>query len=450
VRPSAWIFIPYIWLFLISSRAISRWLSMTPLDGSVPDPDLSDTSPLDSAVLLGLMILGLFCLGSRAKLTKEVLSRNKYVVLLYLHMVASIAWSNFPFISLRRCVRSIGTLEMVLMVLTEGNVLVAIRALLRRLYLVHIPLSVIAIKYFRNIGVAWGTWDGGEMWVGLALDKNSLGQVALCGGLVATWRALQNWGRQKLARLAPDLVLLGLTLWILRGSKDSYSSTAVSGYIIGVGILCGLQLLRPKAGRAKGLILTGLIGFLIAAPAAYVALAAFDTTPAELLTSAAGRDSTLTGRTGLWQDLLDNGAKKPVLGVGFGAFWVGPIGYAMYPLENWSRTTPGWRPKQGHNGYLDVYVELGDVGVILLLIVIALAFAGALNDLASQFEIGSLRLVLLLSVVLNNLTEASFLKGTHSLWFVFLLVAINVPAQRRQQHAAVPQRCAFAEPVNAY
>ena len=48
-------------------------------------------------------------------------------------------------------------------------------------------------------------------------------------------------------------------------------------------------------------------------------------------------------------------------------------------------------------------------------------------DLESDFQFGSLRLTLLLSVVMNNITETSFLEGTHGLWFLFLLVAINLP-----------------------
>jgi exopolysaccharide production protein ExoQ len=150
---------------------------------------------------------------------------------------------------------------------------------------------------------------------------------------------------------------------------------------------------------------------------------------------ATGRDLTLTDRTLLWADVLHNASKSPVVGVGFGAFWVGHIGYARYPLDNWSRKTPGWRPNEGHNGYIDVYVELGVIGVALLLIVIGVAFAGVLDDLQNDFELGSLRLVLLLSIVINNVTESTLLKGTYGLWFLFLLVAVKVPRLRRRAHA---------------
>jgi O-antigen ligase len=124
---------------------------------------------------------------------------------------------------------------------------------------------------------------------------------------------------------------------------------------------------------------------------------------------------------------MDNAAKSPVLGVGMGAFWVGPVGYDMYPLPRWSRKTPEWRPEEGHNGFLDVYVELGAVGLVLLLIVIGIGVAGGLDDLQTNFPLGTLRLTLMLSILMNNIAETSFLKGTHDLWFLFLLVAVNLP-----------------------
>ncbi len=376
-----------------------------------------------------LIMLGLFVLNSRAQRTKEILAHNKWMLALFSFMALSIIWSNFPGISLRRCIRSVGTLVMVLVVLTEHSPLDAIQVLLRRIYLVAIPLSIIAIKYFRNIGIAYD-WSGvEEQWVGLTTDKNSLGQVAMCSGLLFSWRILQSWPKKKLTL---DMLLLVLTLWVLRGSKNSHSSTAIVAFVVCAIILLGFQFIKKRAARAKRIILGVTIVSSLLAPFMYLAFEAFDTTPVTLALSATGRDMTFTDRTLIWTDLLHNSEKSPVLGVGFGAFWVGPIGYAMYPLDNWSKKTPGWRPEEGHNGYVDVYVELGVIGVALLLIVIGVGFAGAFNDLQNEFALGSLRLVLLLSIVMNNITETSFLRGTHGLWFLFLLLVINVPRSNRR------------------
>lgn len=429
IPPSQWLWISYIWLFLASTRSLSTWLSVAGQSGTPVDPDLSG-SPIDSVWLMVLMMTGLAVLGSRAKQTKGILRRNKWLIVLFVYMAVSVLWSNFPAISFRRCIRSIGTFVMVLLVLTEDDPLAAIRTLLRRMYLVVIPFSILAIKYFRNIGVMYD-WSGKEeMWTGLAMHKNNLGQVAMCSGLVSAWAVMQSWARKKPTL---DLLLLVLTLWVLRGSKNSHSSTAILGFVAGAAVLFGLHYIRKRAARAKRIILVGTIAFVLLAPMVYVAFEAFDTTPVTLVLDATGRDLTLTDRTLLWADLLQNAANTPVLGVGFGAFWVGHIGYDLYPLDNWSQKTPGWRPGEGHNGYLDVYVDLGMIGLALVLVVIGLAFAGALDDLQNDFELGRLRLALLVSIVINNVAESSLLKGTHSLWFVFLLVAVNLPRRKPRE-----------------
>jgi exopolysaccharide production protein ExoQ len=432
--PSWWIWVPWVWLFIVSTRSLSSWLSRTGQDATTVDPDLSG-SPLDRALLTLLIALGLLVLGSRVKRTQEILRRNKWLVALFAYMAMSVIWSNFPAISFRRCIRSMGTLVMVLVVLTEQDPLEAVRALLRRLYLVHIPLSIAAIKYFRNIGVAYTSNGVEEMWVGLAIHKNNLGQVAMCSGLVSTWQIVQNWARKKLTL---DLLLLILTLWVLRGSRNSHSSTAIVGFSVGAAVLFGLQYFKRSVDQAKRRILSGTIALMLLMPVAYFVFEVFDTTPVGLVLEATGRDMTFTGRTGLWKDIINDAAKTPVLGVGFGAFWVGHIGYELYPLDNWSRVTPGWRPGEGHDGYIDVYVELGLIGLALTIVVIGCAFVGALDDLRSNFELGTLRLTLLLSIILNNVTESSLLKGTHSLWFVFLLVAINVPAAIQRERRTSP------------
>jgi exopolysaccharide production protein ExoQ len=431
-RPSVWMWVPYVWLFFSSTRSLSTWLSGQSGTGN----DLTG-NPVDRLLMVLLMALGLYVLlGARAKQTGRILAQNKWVVALFLYMALSILWSNFPGITMRRCARSMGTFIMVLVVLTESSPLEAIRILLRRLYLLQIPLSVVAIKFFRNIGVVYN-WSGvEEEWVGLSTDKNSLGQVAMCSGLFALWELLKDYPRRKAKpirkKLLVDGLLLCLTLWLLRGSKNVHSSTAIVGFVVCAFILVLLQFVKKRSRRARQILFGTMACLLLAAPIAYLGFEAFDTTPVKLVVQATGRDMTLTDRTLLWTDIWNNAMKTPVLGVGMGAFWVGPPGYDMYPLPNWSLKTPEWRPEEGHNGYLDIYVELGIGGVLLILGIIVKAFAGALNHLQTDFQYGSLRLVLLLSIVLNNFTETSFLKGTHDFWFLFLLLAVNPPGVSAQ------------------
>ena len=146
---------------------------------------------------------------------------------------------------------------------------------------------------------------------------------------------------------------------------------------------------------------------------------------------------TFTGRTDLWTDILTIASRHSPLGVGFGALWNVPDESTLYPLKKWSETAPSWRPGQGHNGYLDVYAELGLTGVLLVAGVVAVAFRKAWPLLSTDYEVASIRLTFLSAILLDNLTESSLLKGTHSLWFLFLLFVVNVPPA---SHARVSAR----------
>jgi len=444
--PSRWIWVPLVWLFFASTRQLSTWIAWD--KPTATNSDLGG-SPVDRLLMTSLIVLGLYILHLRWSKAKKILANNKWIVVLFLYMALSVIWSNFPGITVRRWVRSAGNLEMALVVLTERYPLEAVRVMLRRLYLVITPLSAYAVKYMRNIGVAYN-WDGvEEQWIGLSTDKNSLGQVTMVSGLFLLWSIFKDWPQRKskriLRKLVTEIAVLGVALWLLRGSKNAHSSSAIIGFIACTAVLVALQTIRRRSGRAKSIILGCIVGVALLAPLISMVFEALNITPVKFVLQETGRDMTLTDRTLIWTDVLNNAAKHPFFGVGMGAYWVGPIGYDLYPMPNWSAKTPEWRPEEGHNGYIDVYAELGLVGEFMMLGIIVSAITGALNHMQTDFQFGSLRLVVLLSILANNFTETSFLSGTHDFWFLFLLFAINPPRQAKQRTA---KRLPFGESTN--
>jgi len=445
-KPSKWLWLPFIWLFFASTRELSTWMAWDRPPAT--NADLGG-SPVDRVLMISLMVLGLYVLHLRWNQTKRLLTNNKWIVALFAYMALSILWSNFPGITVRRCFRSMGALEMALVVLTERDPLGAVRALMQRVYRLIIPLSVYAIRYLRNIGVVY-SWDGVfEEWIGTSTDKNSLGQAAMCGGLFFLWDILHDWPGRKTKRILRsvllEILILGMSLFLLHGSKNVHSSTSIVGFLACSVVLIALQFIKKRSARAKRIVLGGAMVAAFMAPFVFLAFEAFDTTPVQIVVDATGRDMTFTDRTLIWTDVLNNTAKHPILGVGMGAYWVGPPGYDMYPMPNWSRKTPSWRPEEGHNGYLDVYVELGAVGEALMLAIIVNAFIGALTHLETDFQFASLRITLLLSIVINNITETSYLKGTHEFWFLFVLLAMNPPRPARKAVLKRPAWDAKAE-----
>jgi exopolysaccharide production protein ExoQ len=412
------LWIPCAWFFLASSRNLSRWLH--PYDESFP----LDGSPADQ-VILGLFIcIGVAILITRRINWQELINGNKWILVLFCYMALSVIWSNFPEISARRWIRSAGTLIMVLIVLTEADPLEGISALLRRCYYLHLPLSIIAIKYFRAFGVYY-SYDGSqEEWQGIALQRNGLGQVAMCSGIYFIWHILNEKGRQ---RIWSDLAFLLMALWLLRGSGTQSSKTAIIGFVIGVCILFGLKYLSMNLKYIRKYIAILFSVSICVIGLAQLWLMTFEDSSLDtFIIELSGREKNLTGRAELWDDLFKIASEHPIIGVGYGALWVGEKGKDLYPLPSWSEITPSWRPKTGHSGYVDAYVELGLLGIILIMGTVIATCKSISRMVESDYEYASARVAFLVPILINNYTESSLLNGTQSLWFLFLLVAINI------------------------
>jgi O-antigen ligase len=85
-----------------------------------------------------------------------------------------------------------------------------------------------------------------------------------------------------------------------------------------------------------------------------------------------------------------------------------------------------WGPHQAHNGYIEIWLHLGLVGLLLFVLVIRQGLQGVSLLFQKDFEYGRFRLILLLIILLHNYSEAGFPRPTHLVWFVFLLAAVNL------------------------
>jgi O-antigen ligase len=147
-----------------------------------------------------------------------------------------------------------------------------------------------------------------------------------------------------------------------------------------------------------------------------------------------GRDLTLTDRTELWPVLLKL-QPNPILGAGFESFWLG-----ARVEELFARYV--WHPTEAHNGYLEIYLNLGIAGIVLFAVLIIETFWKIRLELLKRFELGRFRLACLAAILVYNYTEAG-LRGVHSVYIIFFLVAVDYPTVPRLR----PKR--FSEPVRS-
>src|SRR5439155_22600576 len=113
----------------------------------------------------------------------------------------------------------------------------------------------------------------------------------------------------------------------------------------------------------------------------------------------------------------------PLFGTGFESFWLGERVEKFWSVY-W------WHPNQAHNGYLEIFLNLGWMGVALLAAVMVRACQNITQAFRRNPESAPLRLAYFVVAVIYNLSEAAF-KGFHLVWIAFLLAAVAEPTPDR-------------------
>ena len=383
--------------------------------------DATDGSLVDRLFFGVLTGVGLWILSRRRFDWGIALRMNPWLTAIIAFMALSILWSQFPFVSFKRFVKMIGSVVMAMVVLTEENPREAFLTVIRRCFYVHLPMSIICIKYFRDIGVEWG-WNGSvTMWSGISTSKNVLGQVALLGALYFFWEVRKRWAELRWRNL--HLLYLLMTVYLLKGSDNSVSLTSVSVCVFALTVFLRLQSLRFRPDlvpRFVKIVFYSVTALVVLVLVHSVVLFSADSFFGHIIT-AFGRDITLTDRTYIWHDCYA-AVGNPLLGVGFGAFWIGRL--ANIP---WNAHMT-WVLGQSHNGYIETYLQLGLIGGGLLAGVMFSARPKLLASLTDDFDFGCFRVTLFLTLLLINITESTYIRGDHHLWLILMIITWAVPS----------------------
>jgi O-antigen ligase len=400
------LWIPAAWLFLISSRSLSMWLQISP-SGNKADIYL-EGSPIDRALILTLLVAGLIALVGRAEQLGTMLKRNLPVLLFFSYGAISILWSDYPLITFKHWIKGIGDVVMVLVIVTEPKPMHALKWLITRLGYLLFPLSLLFIKYYPNLGRRLtNSWM--QEPVGVATQKNQLGMICLVYGLGFLWclraanrdRQDPNRSRRMLA-FAIILVLVAYLLWA------SNSRSGLFSFVIAVAVmlLASRPSMAPKPAVVHLLVLTVL--------SLSVYSLFFDATRSVVL-SLEGTDETFYGRSIIWHLVLSMDT-NPWVGTGYESFWLGER------LERIENAFPGMEINESHNGYLEVYANMGWIGVGLLALLLVTGYRKIIAKFRLDPNTGSLLIAYALATVCCNFSESGFRMMTVT-WF-FLLVPV--------------------------
>jgi O-antigen ligase len=338
-------------------------------------------------------------------------------------MALSISWSDYPFISLKRYIKTFGMFIMVLVIVTETKPSVAIFHVFRNCYIFLVLSSAFLIFFLPSEGIS------ASYWIGITSHKNQLGELSCIGAIVFIWE-LKKIGFNKKSYKYIFLLIISLILLF-----NSNSMTSVVVFLFTVSLFVLLQVKMNSR-----FVSSFIIFFYILAVSTFIFID--NSLPGGLVAeffSAIGRDMTFTGRNELWVDVLKIVDKNNSwFGLGYESFWIGDI-HNLWNIYI-------WKPNQAHNGYVDTYATLGIIGLILLVLVALNTFFRISRQFTINYYLSSVRMIILLAIVWYNFSESSFCTSATSLWFIFLIINANYGTNAIfdiEQHSAKNVRCKF-------
>jgi O-antigen ligase len=400
--------------FLVFIALLYQYVGTNPLSGG--DVDTVQLSAGGSVVnqvsRIGLFVLAVpfFLIGARQTLT--LLKAAAPLLAVYAWLALTILWSDYPAITLRRLIGE-GLLLFVLVAVIPNSL--GMRQLfwsLAAALAAVILLNWISIALFPAIAES----PGGTR--GIYSSKNTAGSVGLvaCVVLGGACFVATDWRKRALL----------FVLW-LSAAAFLYKTESKTSQGAAVLILVGFPIvyLMFTRSRANGVLIA--IASLVAVAVAVMLVAFFDLSREWVLAAIFG-DPTLTQRTTIWSALLQNLRERPFLGVGWAAFW--EVGREFNPIN--APANAFFRDaaliNTAHNGYIDMMLQAGLIGLMLKVFVIArliYVYAGLVVrlDLALPHRRAFAALMACaLAAVVNNMTESIIFRAGDPFSFTFQMI----------------------------
>jgi exopolysaccharide production protein ExoQ len=343
----------------------------------------------------------------RWKKVIPIVLKSGLIWLLFGLVIISVFWSYSPELTKVRIIAMIGTMLFSLYLASRYTLKEQLQ-LLGWIFGITILSSTILAIFLPKYGLMGGVHLGA--WRGIFNHKNGLGRIMVIGVVVFCLLALsvkkQRWIFWSLSGASVMLIVL------------SKASSPLVNLVILMSLLAVLPILRWNY--------IFMVPIIIGLSSVGIIVYSVTMSNAEQIAGAFGKNLTFTGRTDFWPLVLDKIAERPWLGYGFGSFWQGLDGPSAYV---WNATV--FKTPNSHNGYLDLFLDLGIIGFSIYAILFINAFRKALIYIRLTGTPDRFWPVLLLAyIVLSNLTESSLVIQNNFLWVVQLGIFFSFSAKQ--------------------
>ena len=367
------------------------------------------TDPVVLFIQLAIYLFGLMFLFTVRRGVARALLTNPLLSLILVLAVASTAWSPVPDLTLRRAL-SLIIVTMFALYLGIRYTPPEILRLFAYVLLLAVLLNVIFVFLIPSYGVESQANHGA--WRGAFLQKNIFARYMVIAAV--TFIYLKPKSFKELGMKVSGLVLAPILV---------IGSISVGSYVMAAFAMLLIPSLKAFRLPIKRLLPVGIsLSILTTGVLILVRM------NAHMLLSLLGRSATLTGRVPLWHILLKRLSYEPVLGYGVNGFW------STQGTDVWtSLNLPHMMAAHAHNGYLDLSLELGALGLGVFLVNSVLVLWRCMVLIATERTREAEWPFLLIVLILGfNCFESDLLHQNGILWIAY--VALAVSTQRAIRH----------------
>lgn len=249
--------------------------------------------------------------------------------------------------------------------------------------------------------------DGVAGWRGNFIHKNGMAPFMLLAMIV-----ISSFERRKGPRNASFAVAIFLIIM-----SQSTTTLAAGLLLLPLGIVLN-RLSKSDARTSRTLILGTSAGLIVSS---YVILLYLP-----VLLASRGKDPTLSSRTLIWARVIRAAKKRPFTGYGVGGAW---INQGAEPTLSMLRGL-GFTVFHSHNGFLEMWLILGFIGVGLYLILFFSVIVGGYRLLKLEPEWGRFFMLFPMLILFTSMAEVT----TLGMWLTFLCGFRTLQLREAKRH----------------
>jgi O-antigen ligase len=388
---------PYLYGFQLGSETSNRDFANEMSSGNIKF----------QVITLSIYSIGLlYIMAERIRIPQLLISNWALLTLTGFTLFSSF-WSYYPEATFRRAFALLLTMTFAYYLVLRYTPRELLQLVAWALFL-GAALSLTLVMLYPGSTIYHGGPLAGS-WMGSFGHKNQLGRMMALGVVVFALLMIERGGKTRWF----TWIGLGFCGFLLAMSQSRASWITTIILLMFIPMLRFLRSTRlPMSLRVGSLMILGFVVLMAGTHFLVVGLEAL------------GRDLTFSGRTSIWTYAMIAGMEHPMLGAGYRVFWT-PEGANYVYARIWAVIG------NGHNGYLDIWLELGFVGLGLFLLMFFTAFKRAYSRLIRSDDIvGLFYPLILLYALVYSWTEKFLLEQSELIWVLIMITLIYLTPRR--------------------